>query len=380
MAGNCTAFGSFDPTTSSSYVPRNIPINETYGEGTYANGTLASETLSFGGVTLTNFTIGAVDQSTIQDNVFGIGYPQGEATNANSPPYNYRNGASAMKDAGLIEATAYSVWLNDIGSQGGSVLFGGVDTAKLTGPLQTVPVVPASFFPAGSPNAGQPFYNFLQVSLDGVATSQGSKTTLSTPAGFPISVLLDTGTTACFLPPQVVTNLCNAFSCTVQSPNYLLPCTTQGAISFNLSGINITVPLSDFLRTNGYSGGMCQFDIQPSTDPTSYILGETFLRSSYVVYNLEANEIAIAQAVVNTTASNILQITNQATANASGANYYSTFGIPSAVNASNIRTGIPTATGTFQPAVTNGAGVGASVGVGAAGVVCAGLFAVWAGL
>ena len=124
MAGNCTAYGSFDPTTSSTYVPGTIPYSQNYGEGSFANGTIANETLSFGGITVSNFTFAPVDQFSIDDNVFGIGYPTQEAiVVGNSSQPQYLNGASALKAAGLIEASAYSVWLNDLSAGKGSVLY-----------------------------------------------------------------------------------------------------------------------------------------------------------------------------------------------------------------------------------------------------------------
>ena len=137
---------------------------------------------------------------------------------------------------------------------------------------------------------------------------------------------------------------------------------------FNFSGQNITVPVSEFVRNDGWTGGMCQFYIYATTG--SYILGDAFLRGAYVVYNLQANEIALAQTIFNTTNSSDV---------GNNSSYYTNFGIPNAVNASNIRTGIPTATGAFQPAVTNAASMKRFVS--AATRAAAGLWfyiAVWA--
>ncbi|MCJ1397717.1 hypothetical protein MMC11_000913 [Xylographa trunciseda] len=428
MAGNCTAYGSFDPTKSSTYVPGTLSYTQKYGEGSSANGTMANDILSFGGVTVSNFSFAAVNQFNIDDNVFGVGYPTQEGiviTNISQP--QYLNGASALKAAGLIQASAYSIWLNDISAGKGSVLyvfptlffsikhntnlqtylqerapqqllsilysllisdpkslmltflpasFGGVDTSKYTGPLQTVPVVPAFKTGPNDPRgpAGTVLYGDISISLDAIGTSKGSATTISTPAGFPLTVLLDTGTTLLQLPQQVCTNLCSAFGCTTTSNNgYTLPCNTAGNITFNFSGINITAPVAEFQRDLGFGGGQCSFDIQPIN--SGYILGEPFLRSAYVVFDLDNNEIALAQTVFNSSApSNILEITNPSSA-ANGSSS-TTFGIPNAVNASNVRQGIPSVTGTIGPAVTNAAAwrVAVDGGVGMLAV----LMALWA--
>ncbi|MCJ1384559.1 hypothetical protein MMC17_007676 [Xylographa soralifera] len=356
LAGNCTAYSSYDPTKSSTFILGTVPYTQSYGEGSFANGFMANETLSIAGITVSNFTFAAVNQFSIDDNVFGVGYPTQEGIvikNISQP--QYLNGASALKSAGLIEASAYSIWLNDISAGKGSVLFGGVDTAKYTGPLQTVPIVPVGNLGPNDPRgpAGTVLYGDLAISLDAIGTSKGAATTLSTPAGFPLTVILDTGTTWLELPQQVCTNLCSAFGCTAGPNNvYTLPCNTAGNITFNFSGINITAPVAEFQRDLGFGSGQCSFDIQATN--SSYILGEPFLRSAYVVFDLDANEIAIAQTVFNATAaSNILEITNSS--NTGNGSYYTTFGIPNAVNASNVRQGIPSATGSIGPAVTNAA-------------------------
>ena len=171
--------------------------------------------------------------------------------------------------------------------------------------------------------------------------------------------MLDTGTTWLELPQQVCTNLCSAFGCTANPNNlYTLPCNTAGNITFNFSGVNISAPVAQFQRDLGFGAGQCSFDIQATNASDSYILGEPFLRSAYVVYDLDANEIALAQTVFNASApSNVLEITSSS----SGGN--GSFGIPNAVNASNVRQGIPSVTGSIEPAATNAA-VGRGLGDG----------------
>lgn len=52
---------------------------------------------------------------------------------------------------------------------------------------------------------------------------------------------------------------------------------------------------------------MCQFGIEPAgEDPI--LLGDTFLRSAYVVYDLANNQISIAQTDFNATTSNVQEI------------------------------------------------------------------------
>lgn len=53
----------------------------------------------------------------------------------------YPNFPQAMANLGLINSNAYSVWINDLSGSAGSILFGGVDTDKYTGPLRTIPII-----------------------------------------------------------------------------------------------------------------------------------------------------------------------------------------------------------------------------------------------
>jgi hypothetical protein len=353
QAGNCTEYGSFDPTQSKTFVQSNTPYAAEYIDGSFATGFLATDTLSIGNATLSKFTIAVSNNSDIDTNIFGVGYRLDEAT-FSIHNTTYPNVPYAMKAAGLIEVAAYSVWLNDMQSSTGSILFGGVDTAKYTGSLQTVPVVPQ----AGS-------YNILQVSLYAIGTAvagnsqiAGTITTLNAGSGFPITVLLDTGYTGLLLPAQIVTNICLAFGCIQQGTIYELPCRLQapesGSISFNFSGQVITAPIGEFVRdSSALNEQYCVFDILPA-DSDLYILGDAFLRSAYVVYNLDANEIGLAQTVFDANTSTILEITNSTSAGS--------FGIPGAVPASMIQPGAPSGTGSLGPATTSIASKKSSIG------------------
>lgn len=54
---------------------------------------------------------------------------------------------------------------------------------------------------------------------------------------------------------------------------------------------------------------VCQFGILPAGEDGPILLGDTFLRSAYVVYDLDNKQIALAQTKFNATASpNILEI------------------------------------------------------------------------
>ena len=103
----------------------------------------------------------------------------------------------------------------------------------------------------------------------------------------------------------------------------IIPC-TQACSSTTLNfgfggdgGPSIAVPLAELIlpiinddgSRPAFSNGepICNFGIAPG-DPGPYLLGTTFLRSAYVVYDLSNYQIAIAQTIFNATSSNITEI------------------------------------------------------------------------
>ena len=81
------------------------------------------------------------------------------------------------------------------------------------------------------------------------------------------------------------------------------------------------------------------------------MLGDTFLRSAYVVYDLDNNEISLAQTDFNSASDNIVEITN------------GTNGVPGATSVSNPVTTVVAGTGGARlggPGPTTGTVVGSS--------------------
>jgi hypothetical protein len=70
--------------------------------------------------------------------IAGIGYTTNEAQASKAP---YANLPQAMVNSGLITSNAYSLWLDDLEASTGSILFGGFNTAKYHGQLETVPIL-----------------------------------------------------------------------------------------------------------------------------------------------------------------------------------------------------------------------------------------------
>jgi hypothetical protein len=237
--------------------------------------------------------------------VLGIGYTANEVQVGTNGESAYANLPKAMVNKGLIQSNAYSLWLNDLDANTGSILFGGVNTKKYHGTLQTVPIQ----------KVGGQYAEFI-IALTGVSLSNSSGTTTysnSIPAG----VLLDSGSSLTYLPDAVVSDIYNDLGVTYESQSGIgyIECsmgTKDTNISYTFSSPTINVGLNELVIDVGdlyFRNGekACVFGIVPAGSSTS-VLGDTFLRSAYVVYDLANNEISLANTNFNSTGNDISEI------------------------------------------------------------------------
>ncbi|KAG9234016.1 aspartic peptidase domain-containing protein [Amylocarpus encephaloides] len=339
--------GSFNPGLSSTF--ENVGQNEfniSYVDGTGSTGDYFQDTFSIGGATIKNFEMGLATQGTIGTGIMGIGYNNSEANVVTGNGTVYANMPFALVDQGLIPTEAYSLWLNDLQSSTGSVLFGGIDTTKYTGTLGSVNVYP-------SRRNGQ--VTSFTVAFTLLSATSSSGTDVLTPPDFAVAAILDSGTTITLLPDAVAELVFNELGARYYSKlgATLVPCDlakSSGTLNYGFGGVGgpvIKVSVSDLVmpltltsgRTPTYPNGQaaCQLGIQGAGD-LPILLGDTFLRSAYAVYDLVNNRIGLGQTVFNVTSSNIVAFAS------SGAS------IPSATSAPNEAAVTQTATG--NPRVT----------------------------
>ena len=316
----CSASGTYNPAASSTYKFLNSDFNISYVDGSGALGDYVTDTLSIGGQTLAGFQFGVGLESSSAEGVLGIGYPSNEiqVNRLNEKPYP--NLPQAMVNTGLIESNAFSLWLNDLEANTGQLLFGGIDTAKFTGALSTVPIVQE----LGT------FIEFIVALTDLNLTSSGSNSnapsskSFSTSSSLPAPVLLDSGSSLCYLPDDITEDIYNEVNAVLDSQAGVayVPCSMandpSATLDFSFSGATVSVPFNELvLEVNPSSGGgqptfqdgvaACVFGIAPAAGSTP-VLGDTFLRSAYVVYDLANNEISLAQTNFNAVNDDIRQI------------------------------------------------------------------------
>jgi elongation factor G len=149
-------------------------------------------------------------------------------------------------------------------------------------------------------------------------------------ASFPMMVLLDAGSTISTLPPDLVTEMYKEAGVAMSADGIpTIPCNfanSKGSFGFGFGGPNgvvINVGMSELVRplrsslkyTNGTYAGLdiCLFGVQAASSSSSpLILGDSFLRSAYVVYDLENVEVAMANTNFNAATSNIVAFPSKA--------------------------------------------------------------------
>ncbi|OKL55519.1 hypothetical protein UA08_09198 [Talaromyces atroroseus] len=294
---------AYNATASSTYKSLHSSYNATYAGGTTALGTYATDTLGLGSATVKDFQFVVVDESSANVGIAGVGYNISTYT-ASHEGKVYSNLPYALTSSGITASTAYSLFLNSASASTGTILFGGVNKAKYSGELQTLPIVPE-----------YNEYPSLAIALTEITINNGSSTNPTT-TNLPLSVSLDSGTTDTLLPEALAYEIYTALNATyVKEVNYAyVDCdqatNTDANVTYSFSGATITVSMSELVldgTEKGFPEGTCVFGIAPSK-PGVNILGDNFLRSAYVVYDLDNNEISLASAKYDSTKDDILEI------------------------------------------------------------------------
>jgi hypothetical protein len=267
--------------------------------------------------------MGLATNTTISVGLLGLGYSNSEAIVNTGHGRPYPNLPEALTNAGLTPTTAYSLWLDDVDSSTGSILFGGIDTEKFTGDLISIPVFP-------SKSRGN--VTSFTVAFTSLSAESKSGTDVLTPSGFASPAILDSGTTLTLLPDAIASLVFEELGATNSQRLgvVIVPCSlanNTGSLNFGFGGEGgplIKVPLSELIlpfdsqdsrgrnREVTYDDGTpaCRLGIEPAGN-LPVLFGDTFLRSAYAVYDLANNRVALAQTNFNSTFSNIIEFSGR---------------------------------------------------------------------
>ncbi|GJN67732.1 hypothetical protein PLICBS_001760 [Purpureocillium lilacinum] len=274
----CSKFGRF--TGSTTLVDAHVKNEIRYGTGGVELA-YVYDYVQLGSAKLKQQVFGvALNSNFTATGIMGAG-PMGNTWNSSYPLI-----IDSLVQQGFIKSRAFSLDLRNMGDNRGSVTFGGLDTKKFSGSLEKRPIIPAT----NTPDKAIRYW----VYMDGMSVSSGNGTT--TPVfdkvnGVP--VFLDSGGTLSQLPTYVVKELLKSFpSAKKNGKVYTVECPARDSkmtIDFKFGNTTVYAPVNDFIWRSGKYCILGAFE-----NDKDAILGDSFLRAAYVVYDQDNKNIYIA--------------------------------------------------------------------------------------
>lgn len=279
----CAAVGQYKPDESSSSDGTGETKTLNYGVGSAEIEYFTDDIALSDSAKLEAVQFGVASRTTDQfAGVLGIGYGKGVNT-------KYGNFIDELAGQGVTDTRAFSVALGSKTEGGGVIAFGGVDKKKFSGRLASLPIISAGDAPDGVAR--------YWVQLDSVSLTPPSGQSKKWD-GTSMPVFLDTGATLTLLPPSVVKAIAADFGSDGQDDAgfYGVDCdlvNKAGTVDFAFDGVTVKVPYKEIIREFGGSNPSCYLGIAPSEDYA--LLGDTFLRSAYAVFDLDNDTVFLAQ-------------------------------------------------------------------------------------
>ncbi|MDI1485043.1 MAG: aspartic proteinase precursor [Ramalina farinacea] len=209
------------------------------------------------------------------DGILGLGYDTISVNKIVPPFYN-------MINQGLLDEPVVSFYLSDTGKDGdeSEAMFGGVNKDHYTGPMTKIPLRRKAYW---------------EVDLD--AITFGKETADLEDTG----VILDTGTSLIALPSGLAEILNSQIGAKKSwSGQYTIDCDKKASLPdmvFTLTGHNFTIGPNEYILDVQGSciSSFFGMDIPEPVGPLA-ILGDSFLRKWYSVYDLGTNSVGLAEA------------------------------------------------------------------------------------
>ncbi|CAI4219014.1 unnamed protein product [Parascedosporium putredinis] len=278
----CEAVGAYDATVSTT--AGEFAGNKTlrYGIGA-ANITYIKDSIGLPGsnAVLKDVQFGVATATQDQfAGILGLGYGEGITT-------QYKNFIDELADQGVTKTKAFSIGLGSKNDQEGVIVFGGVDTAKFSGRLASLPIIPAAQSPDGVPR--------YWVQMRSITLEAPNKPPRPTRAPTPPSSSTAAPPSPCSpprsprpSPPTLAPR---------RGRERLLPVDCkfveyQGSLDFDFEGVTIRVPYREMIRELS-NPPRCYLGIVASED--FILLGDTFMRSAYVVIDADTRTAYMAQ-------------------------------------------------------------------------------------
>ncbi|RDA94208.1 putative aspartyl protease, partial [Ophiocordyceps camponoti-saundersi (nom. inval.)] len=282
-AAFCSSFGRFNGSQTFVDVHRNGTVN--YGTG-FAKLEYGYDFMQLGSARVSQQLVGvATDSEFAVTGILGAG-PSLDGWKSPFPTI-----IDNLATQGFTKSRAFSLDIRSLESHRGSVVFGGVDVKKFRGKLEKRAIIPSAQSPDGLTR--------YWIYLDGLSMNlpNGSKVAVLDKDNGQ-AVLLDSGYTVSTLPDAIFSKILAAFP-NAQPPAagdnlYRVPCdlaAARGSLDFRFGKTRIRVLYSDFIWRQA-AGKLCV--LGATRDDNFPVLGDTFLRAAYVVYDWDNRNIHLA--------------------------------------------------------------------------------------
>ncbi|KAI0477055.1 aspartic peptidase domain-containing protein [Xylariaceae sp. FL0804] len=349
-------YGSYQHNKSSTYVSEdNEYFDLEYVDDNWASGDTMRETIGLpGGASVSNLTMGLASEASQWMAVMALGL---NSSHGYTDSYGYSDEMPTlpgrMVDGGLINSTAYSMWLDDEAAGTGNILFGAIDTAAIDGTLKRISIKREQYDEEYETYTFSSTFDVYVQAFNYTESSSGVGSPLiQNTTALPL-VTIDPTYSVSVLPDDLATAIWRAAGADTNAyyPYATVPCAWRGNLTGQLSvqldrvgvdgGPVLTVPLGDLVLSEDYwsyddwsygndyddsdydedygdydsgtSTEYCLFGVQ-STNTTSsssysssqYTLGGGMLKRAYMVFDLANEELAIAPVKFNAAGESIV--------------------------------------------------------------------------
>lgn len=284
LTEECFNNGQYDADVSATSQVTQITSSVLYGKGEVNFQYVADN------ITLPESTL------QISQQIFGVAYRSSELNEGilglswglTTENTEYPNFIDSLYLQGHTNTRAFSVALgNKDHDNGGTLIFGGIDTKRFTGDLVKIPIL--------GPQMGERMWRYW-INLDNIAftTDSNTKTYMSND----LPIVLDSGSSLSYLPNDVVTAMGNDLNGRYDQASNLwqVPCAaaeTANTMDFTFDSVTIRVPMYEFIWEA--IGNVCILGAVGIADDDVAILGDSMMRAGYFVFDQDNQAIHMAQ-------------------------------------------------------------------------------------
>ncbi|KAL2203621.1 acid protease [Sarocladium strictum] len=272
----CGLHDSFGPDDSDTFESSTEDFSISYGTGK-VQGKLAKDTISVAGVSF-KFQLGIADEASDDfqhyafDGILGLSLGKGKT----------QNFLDVMSDDGDLKDNIFSVALSRAsdGVNNGEILFGAIDPERYSGKITYSNIVSGSTVWA---------IELDEMAYDGKKAGVGGTKTY-----------IDTGSTFIYGPQDLAKKIHSVIPEATSSDgglSYKVPCDSEKDLTFTFSGASYKLSPKDWISPPN-SAGECTSNIYGhDVAAGALLLGATFVKNVYVVFDKDKERIGFAPLV-----------------------------------------------------------------------------------